>query len=537
MLGIDRRRAARGRPRGRARACVHPDDRERVAARARRTPSSAACRSTSSAGSCRPDGDERAGPRASASSTATSDGAPDRAARQRCRTSPSSARPRRRWRWPPPNAEAAAREHAIADELQRSLLPPTALRPRAPRGRDLLPRRRRGHPGRRRLVRRHRARRRPHRARHRRRDGPRRARRGGDGPAARRGARLRPARPAARRPARVPRRRGPRARRGPDRHLRLRGLRPRRPARCVYANAGHLPPLRRGARAATLPAGSAATRPAARASGRSTLDASTRSSCPSGALLVLYTDGLVERRGEDLDAGHRRARRGTSRTADRAGRRRCPRRWSRALLPDGPDDDVAVLVARVDPPRPAQSLSRRRSRSPPRPRGRPRRGTLVAADLRRAGHAGQRWSQRRGRSLTSELVTNARPARPRRRSSCGCGSTARDAADRGRRPAPRYLPRKLRPTPTTSTAAACSSSPRSPTAGAPARSRTARPCGACSARGCAQPGDEARRRPRAARPRRSVERVVRALRADTPSRACAPARAGRGRAARARRRA
>ena len=99
------------------------------------------------------------------------------AAARRCaarsRTSPSSAGPSRRWPPRRPQREAAAREHSIADELQRSLLPRAVLRPRAPRRRHLLPGRRRGHPGRRRLVRRHRARRRPHRAGRRRRDGPR----------------------------------------------------------------------------------------------------------------------------------------------------------------------------------------------------------------------------------------------------------------------------------------------------------------------------------------------------------------------------
>ncbi len=142
------------------------------------------------------------------------------------------------------------------------------LRPRAPRGRDLLPGRRRGHPGRRRLVRRHRARRRPHRAGRRRRDGPRRPGRRGDGPAPGRGAGLRPARPAAGRPAGVPRRPGPRPRRGPDRHLHLRRLRPRRPGAAVRQR--RPPAADRGDPGRRVPRWSRAPRTRRSASGRST---------------------------------------------------------------------------------------------------------------------------------------------------------------------------------------------------------------------------------------------------------------------------
>ena len=73
--------------------------------------------------------------------------------------------------------------------------------------------------------------------------------------------------------------------------------------------------------------------------------------------VVLYTDGLVERRGEDLDsgittlAGHVAALTGP---VDGV-----PEELVAALLPEGPDDDVAILVARVDPPSVDEDLSRR----------------------------------------------------------------------------------------------------------------------------------------------------------------------------------
>ena len=77
----------------------------------------------------------------------------------------------------------------------------------------------------------------------------------------------------------------------------------------------------------------------------------------AGSSAVLYTDGLVERRGEDLELGVHALARLTSRLdGPPAGR---PERLVQALLPEGPDDDVAVLIARVDPPEGADSLIER----------------------------------------------------------------------------------------------------------------------------------------------------------------------------------
>jgi PAS domain S-box-containing protein len=66
---------------------------------------------------------------------------------------------------------------------------------------------------------------------------------------------------------------------------------------------------------------------------------------PTGSTVVLYTDGLVERRGEDLDEGINDLR-------DLCAEldvplEQVPERLVQRRLPDGPDDDVAVLVARV----------------------------------------------------------------------------------------------------------------------------------------------------------------------------------------------
>ncbi len=120
----------------------------------------------------------------------------------------------------------------------------------------------------------------------------------------------------------------------------------------------------------------------------------------SNARVVLYTDGLVERRGEDLEQGiEALARRVATLTGPVDG---VPEELAAAMLPDGPDDDVAILVARADPPALDQSLSRRLE-----PTG------LAVADAR---HLVTSYLEERGMPAllvqdatlaTSELVTNA----------------------------------------------------------------------------------------------------------------------------------
>ncbi|HYO40104.1 MAG TPA: SpoIIE family protein phosphatase [Nocardioidaceae bacterium] len=75
----------------------------------------------------------------------------------------------------------------------------------------------------------------------------------------------------------------------------------------------------------------------------------------SDTRVVLYTDGLVERRGEDLGEGIEALARHVAALAGPVDG--VPEEIAAAMLPEGPDDDVAVLVARVDPPRLEDSLS------------------------------------------------------------------------------------------------------------------------------------------------------------------------------------
>jgi hypothetical protein len=110
-----------------------------------------------------------------------------------------------------------------------------------------------------------------------------------------------------------------------------------------YANAGHLPPLlmlpgeptRRLTGAAGPPLGT----------GPVTLVEQTVP-MPAGAVLVLYTDGLVEHADIDIDTGID--------TLTAALRHQLvtnldevPAALVSTLLPQGPEDDVAVLLARV----------------------------------------------------------------------------------------------------------------------------------------------------------------------------------------------
>ncbi len=75
------------------------------------------------------------------------------------------------------------------------------------------------------------------------------------------------------------------------------------------------------------------------------------------AVIVLYTDGLIERRGQDLDAGTARLQ---ATLADLAGRELdelCDELLAR-MLPDAPEDDVALVAVRLHPqdqPRPAEA--------------------------------------------------------------------------------------------------------------------------------------------------------------------------------------
>jgi anti-sigma regulatory factor (Ser/Thr protein kinase) len=72
---------------------------------------------------------------------------------------------------------------------------------------------------------------------------------------------------------------------------------------------------------------------------------STELRLPEGSRLVLYTDGLVERRDQDIDTGLRLLRE-TLAHGDRSPEETCDAMLD-ALLPDIQSDDIALLVART----------------------------------------------------------------------------------------------------------------------------------------------------------------------------------------------
>ncbi len=88
------------------------------------------------------------------------------------------------------------------------------------------------------------------------------------------------------------------------------------------------------------------------------------------AVILLYTDGLIERRGQHLDNGVQLLRRTLAELAGRDLDQLCDDLLAR-LLPDRPQDDVALVAVRLHPqnrPRPAESGP---NRIPPNLRGAP----------------------------------------------------------------------------------------------------------------------------------------------------------------------
>ncbi|GAB3691720.1 SpoIIE family protein phosphatase [Angustibacter aerolatus] len=123
-----------------------------------------------------------------------------------------------------------------------------------------------------------------------------------------------------------------------------------------WSSAGHLPPLLVGAdgRAELLQAGSDLLLGLDHTAPRRDHD----TELPVGSTLLLYTDGLVERRGEDLDAGLERLRRFVG---DAVGRGLSLEDVCDAVvdrLASDAEDDVALLAVRAHPedrPRPAEA--------------------------------------------------------------------------------------------------------------------------------------------------------------------------------------
>ncbi len=110
-----------------------------------------------------------------------------------------------------------------------------------------------------------------------------------------------------------------------------------------FANAGHLPPLMVDPGGAVQQLGTAGPPLGAGYFGQS----SETVQLQRGSTVAFYTDGLVERRGRDLDVGIEQLAEQLRAHATTAVSE-LPQLFLDALLPEGPDDDVAVLVARVN---------------------------------------------------------------------------------------------------------------------------------------------------------------------------------------------
>jgi hypothetical protein len=83
---------------------------------------------------------------------------------------------------------------------------------------------------------------------------------------------------------------------------------------------------------------------------------------PVGATVLLYTDGLIERRGEDLDEGIARLCAVLGEVGRLPLENVCDEVLQRMLPAGGADDDVALLALRTfseDAPRPAEAGPKR----------------------------------------------------------------------------------------------------------------------------------------------------------------------------------
>lgn len=118
-------------------------------------------------------------------------------------------------------------------------------------------------------------------------------------------------------------------------------------AMLVFCNAGHLPPvLRRPDGTTALLEGAVSPligaplpSPVPRTEAGVVL--------PSGSTLLLFTDGLVERRNDHLDDGMQRVRTVLSEAPADAGPEELCDRVLEQVLEQPSDDDVAVLAVRI----------------------------------------------------------------------------------------------------------------------------------------------------------------------------------------------
>ncbi|HTJ74021.1 MAG TPA: SpoIIE family protein phosphatase [Acidimicrobiales bacterium] len=167
-----------------------------------------------------------------------------------------------------------------------------------------------------------------------------------------------------------------------------------------WSNAGHPPPLLlRGGRASFLGEGNGVMLGAT--GGRRVVEAAA--ALEEGDVLVLYTDGLVERRGESLQEGFDRLAAAAEDAATEDAEVLCESLLE-ALVPAsaGRGDDVAILVARIRPTVGRPGVHRLPFEPKPESAGLTR--GFTAGVLQGAG-----WAQQVDTAvlLVSELVTNA----------------------------------------------------------------------------------------------------------------------------------
>jgi anti-sigma regulatory factor (Ser/Thr protein kinase) len=167
-----------------------------------------------------------------------------------------------------------------------------------------------------------------------------------------------------------------------------------------WSNAGHPPPLLLRAGAATFLTESSGVLLGVTA-GAGMTEATT--GLRDGDFLVLYTDGLVERRNESLQAGLDRLAAAAARSGADDADVLCEHLLE-ALVPASAtrDDDVAILVARVGSQRPAPGVHRLEFE--PAPSSAALTRGFTAGVLEGAG-----WREQVDTAvlLVSELVTNS----------------------------------------------------------------------------------------------------------------------------------
>ncbi|MFF3906962.1 SpoIIE family protein phosphatase [Streptomyces sp. NPDC001848] len=166
--------------------------------------------------------------------------------------------------------------------------------------------------------------------------------------------------------------------------------------RATVARAGHLPPaLVRPDGSVTFP-----DLPAGPPLGLGGLPfESAEIPLPEGSELVLYTDGLVEGRGRDLDTSFELLRR-TLAHPDRAPEETC-RAILSTVAPEHPDDDIALLVARTHALDPGRVTEWSLPADPARVKD------VRASAIRRLADWGLDEVSFTAELLLSELVTNA----------------------------------------------------------------------------------------------------------------------------------